>query len=137
MRALLAFSAVFLLAGCSSYEATIDVQIAPAEAIAAVGSGIYPASEPALAAAPRLPYRQASVDARFEYASGNRHTWHVRLSYAKDERLRWHGSQDEATPPSSVLVTVSAAGRKPVEARFPCGREGVSLDLVAVLPRAP
>jgi len=120
---------------CSSYEATVDVQIAAAsEGAAPVASGIYAASDALVAAAPRLPFKQAIVDAHFEQRLFASRTWHVKLSFA-DERLRWHATADDGSKPDAIVVSISAPGRKSVERRFECPKGGVELDLVGVLER--
>jgi hypothetical protein len=139
MKHALLAALVLVVAGCSSYEATIDVQIVGAESVAQVHSGVYAADDAALTTAPRLPYREATVETRFLYPPGvaERRTWRVKLTYTKDQKLRWHGEQDVVYPPQAVLITISAPDRPPVQGSFACGKEGIDLDLVGVLSRAP
>jgi hypothetical protein len=121
-----------MVVGCSSYEATVKVQVAPAEG-APVTSGVYAADDPKVAALPRLPFKQATVEAHF-VGAGTR-TWHVKMSYADGERLQWHATSDDASRPGTIVVAIGAPGRKPVEGRFECPEGGLELDLVGVLER--
>ncbi|HZU95274.1 MAG TPA: hypothetical protein VFF73_01095 [Planctomycetota bacterium] len=132
MRSLVLVLVLVLVLGCSSYEATVKVQVAPAEG-APVTSGIYAASDPRMAALPRLPFKQATVDGRF--VGGAARTWHVKVSYADGDRIQWRATSDDSRSPGVIVVTVGASGRKPVEGRFECPEGGLDLDLVGVLER--
>jgi hypothetical protein len=131
-------AALFLAAaGCSSYEATIDVEIVASESVAGLHSGVYAADDAAVAAAPRLPLKQATVETRFLYPPGvaEKRTWRVKLTYFEGAKLRWHGTEDFPVPPQAILVTIGATGRESVQGSYACGKDGIALDLVGVLDR--